>query len=252
MSITVADLEVVRLADRPDLEGGMWDLTQHWPRFMLEDVVGDLYYSRLERYPDHVLLAVDAEDRVWARAYAVPFAMGEDVGRPSLPERGWDQVVLWAWFDDLAGRAPTHLSALEILVDPEARGSGLAGHMLEALRDTARAAGLASLVAPVRPSRKHLAPTVPMADYVARTRDDGLPEDSWLRLHVRAGGRIVGVCPTAMTISGTLDEWRGWTGLPLDRTGPTEVPGALAPVHVDVEHGHAVYVEANVWVEHAV
>jgi len=29
------------------------------------------------------------------------------------------------------------------------------------------------------------------------------------------------------------------------------VPEALVPVHCDAEHDHAVYVEPNVWVEHA-
>ncbi|MEV6286250.1 hypothetical protein [Kribbella sp. NPDC051770] len=53
-----------------------------------------------------------------------------------------------------------------------------------------------------------------------------------------------------MVIAGTLGEWRAWTGLPFDRTGPVLVPKALAPVMCDAEHDHAVYVEPNVWVRH--
>jgi hypothetical protein len=53
-----------------------------------------------------------------------------------------------------------------------------------------------------------------------------------------------------MTITGTLAEWRRWTGLAFDCTGPVIVPGALVPVHCDVEHDHAVYVEPNVWMRH--
>ncbi len=45
--------------------------------------------------------------------------------------------------------------------------------------------------------------------------------------------------------------WRRWTGLPFDRDGAVEVPGALVPVHYDTAHDHAVYVEPNVWVRHA-
>jgi hypothetical protein len=89
-----------------------------------------------------------------------------------------------------------------------------------------------------------------MVDYVARTRDDGLPADPWLRSHVRLGGEIVKVCPASMTIPGSLAQWRSWTGLPLDSSGAIEVPGALVPVHVSIEHDHAVYVEPNVWVRH--
>jgi len=53
-----------------------------------------------------------------------------------------------------------------------------------------------------------------------------------------------------MVIPGTLAEWQAWTGLPFDTTGPVEVPGALVPVHCDVVHDHAVYVEPAVWVHH--
>lgn len=53
-----------------------------------------------------------------------------------------------------------------------------------------------------------------------------------------------------MVIAGTLEEWRNWTGLPMDTSGPVEVSGALTPVLCDIEHGNAVYIEPNVWVRH--
>ncbi len=53
-----------------------------------------------------------------------------------------------------------------------------------------------------------------------------------------------------MTVSGPLDRWREWTGLPFDTEGPVEVAGALVPVHCSPAHGYAVYVEPNVWVRH--
>ena len=63
-------------------------------------------------------------------------------------------------------------------------------------------------------------------------------------------GRIDRIAARSMVIPGTVEEWREWTGLPFDRTGPVRVPGALAPVMCDAEHGTAVYVEPNVWVRH--
>ena len=42
----------------------------------------------------------------------------------------------------------------------------------------------------------------------------------------------------------------GQLGLPFDQTGPVHVPRALAPVHCDVDHGVATYVEPNVWIVH--
>jgi hypothetical protein len=110
--------------------------------------------------------------------------------------------------------------------------------------------GYTELVAPVRPNTK-ADPDEPMASYAFRTRGDGLPVDPWLRVHVRAGGRILNVAPTSMTISGTLAQWREWTGLAFDASGPVHVPGALVPVLCAAEHDYAVYVEPNVWVYHS-
>ncbi|WIV53782.1 hypothetical protein [Amycolatopsis nalaikhensis] len=89
-----------------------------------------------------------------------------------------------------------------------------------------------------------------MDDYVARVRADGLPADRWLRTHVRAGGRIVGVALCSATVQAPLDDWRRWTGLAFDRDGFVVVPGALVPVFVSLAHGFGVYVEPNVWISH--
>jgi hypothetical protein len=97
-----------------------------------------------------------------------------------------------------------------------------------------------------------LEPFVPMQEYAARTHADGLPADPWLRVHVRAGGRIVKVAPTSMVVPGTIADWRRWTGMEFATSGPVVVPGALTPVHVSLEQDHAVYVEPNVWVRHVV
>lgn len=242
-------MEIVTLASRPDLNEQLWDLTSVWPEFMLNDPTGDLYYSYTERWAEYIILAVD-EGLVASRGFSVPFAMGEEIDRPGLPDDGWDAVVRWSSLDFARGTPTTHVSALEIGIDPDYRGFGLAGDMVTAMHENARHLGFDVLVAPVRPSRKHLEPTTPMEEYVQRVREDGLPEDPWLRVHVRLGATIEKVCPTAMTIPGTLGQWREWTGLPFDESGDIVVPGALVPVHVSVEQNSAVYVEPNIWVKH--
>ncbi len=67
------------------------------------------------------------------------------------------------------------------------RGRGLSRRMLGAMRDAARAQGFRELVAPIRPTEKHREPHVPLAEYAARTREDGLPVDAW-HAHARAAG----------------------------------------------------------------
>jgi GNAT superfamily N-acetyltransferase len=241
-------VDIVTLAERPDLETGMWELTRAWPAFMLNDLVADLYYANLDVWAEHALLCV-VDGAVVARGFSVAFALG-GADRTGLPSDGWDGVVRWSYLDRVAGRDPTHASALEVTIAPEARGQGLSTAIVSAMIGNVRRLGFDQLFAPVRPSSKHLEPDTPMEEYIARTRLDGLPEDPWMRVHARLGAVTLAVCPTSMVIAGTLAEWREWTGLEFATSGPQHVPGALVPVHVDGAQNHAVYVEPNVWMEH--
>jgi hypothetical protein len=188
-----------------------------------------------------------------ARSFSVPFAWDRkrhgDLPA-GLPDGGWDWVIRRSVATRFAGTTPNLVSALEITIQMHRRGSGLATPMLAAMRRNVARLGFTDLVAPVRPNAKSNHPDEPMADYIKRVRPDGLPEDPWLRVHVRAGGRILHPAKTSMTINGTLEDWRKWTGLPFAKDGPVHVEGALIPVRCDVTHGVAVYVEPNVWVHH--
>lgn len=240
------ELRITVLADEPELAGAMWGMPTSWPEFMRHDPIGGLFYGNVEaRFADYVLVARDRCGEVVANAYSVPFVRGD----AELPPNGWDAAIRSGLLADIRGDQPDAISAIEIAVRPDLQGTGLSSRMLLAMRDNARRHGFAELVAPVRPNGKG-DPDEPMTAYAVRTRDDGLPLDPWLRVHVRAGGRIDKVAPRSMCIPGTVEEWREWTGLPFDRSGPTLVPGALAPVHCDLEHGVATYVEPNVWVVH--
>lgn len=239
------DLRICVLADRPDLLDAGYDFDSPWPEFMRHDPVGNLYYNLTEKFADCILVAEDEAGTVVAQAYSAPFkSFGMD-----LFDDGWDGAIRRAVRTKLSGDTPDAISAIEISVRPDLQGKGLSKVMLEAMRANAARLGFDELVAPVRPNGK-ADPSVPMSDYAFRVRDDGLPVDPWLRVHVRAGGRIERVAPRSMVIPGTLAEWREWTGLPFDTPGPVHVPKALAPVLVDLEHDHAVYVEPNVWVRH--
>jgi len=236
-------------AERPDLVDAMWAMSSTWPEFMFHDPVANLFYARLvDTFGEYQLIALDGNGAIVGRVNSVPFAWsGID---DDLPVRGWDGILERAFAEHAQRIAPTAVSLLEARLTPEHQGVGLSSALLAAADANARRCGLGDLFGPVRPTGKSAEPRTPMADYVARTREDGLPADPWLRVHVRAGARVVGICPTSMTISGTLTQWREWTGLPLDRSGLVDVVGALTPLHVCVEHDYAVYVEPNVWMHH--
>lgn len=245
------DLEITTLAERPELQGAMWQMLDTWDEFVTNDPIGWAYIGRIVgELPEYVLVATDPEGKVVARAFSVPLAMDVD-GRRELPAGGWDQVMLWAFSDLRHGRKPDTVSAIEITVATGRQGRGISGRMLAAMRDNARRLGFDEVIAPVRPSAKKDEPQTLIDEYAYRTRaSDGLPHDPWLRVHVRAGGVLEKVAHTSMTVTGSLDQWRRWTGLPFDTTGRVEVPGALVPVHCEAERGYAVYVEPNVWVRH--
>jgi hypothetical protein len=245
--------QIVTLAERPELAGQLYGAFEGaWPEFMRYDPADTVFDTLAERvYPELTLIALDPAGEMLAKAYSLPFTWPGDPD-DGLPAGGYDAVLLGAADDRLAGRTGNLIAAVEITVRPGAQGAGMAGVMLDALRRNAAEQGFSSLVIPVRPTHAHEHPQTPVAEYATWIRDDGLPVDPWLRAQVRAGGRIVGVAPHSMVITGTLDDWRGWTGLPFDTDGPVRVPGALAPVRCDLAAGVAAYVEPNVWVHHRV
>ncbi|MEU8524655.1 MULTISPECIES: N-acetyltransferase [Streptomyces] len=245
------ELDITTLAARPELEGALWGMKDLWPEFMMYDPVGWANMGRIVReFPEFVLVATDGDGKVVARAFSVPFRLRAD-GRGELPATGWDQILLWAFSDLRHGAEPDTVSAIEVTVDTSALGRGLSSRMLGAMRDNARRLGFTEVVAPVRPNGKHLEAGSSIHEYAFRTREsDGLPHDPWLRVHVRAGGIVQAVAPASMTVSGSVEQWRAWTGLPFDTDGPVEVEGALVPVHCEASRGYAVYVEPNIWVRH--
>lgn len=246
----MAELTITTLAERPELIERVYDVEDAWPPFMSGDPVANALFHRVaEDFPQYCVMATDADGTPVARGRSVPFRFGAP-RREELPDDGWDRVLVWAYNDRRSGAPVNAASALEIMIAPGRLGSGLSHRMLAALRDAVAKQGIDTMFAPVRPNEKHRAPHQPMADYVGLTRPDGLPQDAWLRVHVRAGGVVEKVAPASMTIPGSLERWRTWTGLPFDADGDVVVPGALVPVLCSAAHDYAVYVEPNVWVRH--
>ncbi|MEV7795589.1 GNAT family N-acetyltransferase [Streptomyces sp. NPDC087512] len=244
------ELTISSLADRPGMAERVLGMADSWPAFTVNDLVGNAHYPRIAaELPEYVQFAEDEHGEIVAHAHSVPFALDAE-GRGQLPARGWDEVLTWAFSDLRHGVAPDTVSAISVVVAPHAQGRGLSARMLAAMRDNARARGFCEVVAPVRPSAKHLEPHTPVEEYARRLRPDGLPHDPWLRVHARAGATLDSVAPASMTVAASLEEWRGWTGLPFDSAGDVEVPGALVPVRCEPERDCAVYVEPNVWMRH--
>jgi GNAT superfamily N-acetyltransferase len=243
-------LRIQSVAERTDLDAGKLEapLVGTWPPFVLADPVAERYWDRvMGDFAAWQLLAFDDTGELAAVGHSVPFHW---TGRPDDLPGGWDAVLTQAVTDYDAGRAPTALAGLSITVAETHRGRGLSRQLVEALRAAAAAGGLEDLVIPVRPTRKHRYPLIPMEQYLTWTRPDGRPFDPWLGVHLGLGAELVGVCAASMVVAAPVAQWERWTGLALPGSGRYVVAGALVPVEVDVDRDEGRYVEPNVWVRH--
>ena len=89
-----------------------------------------------------------------------------------------------------------------------------------------------------------------MEDYINWKNDDNYPFDNWLRVHLKAGGKIIKICSKSMFIPGTIDEWKEWTQLDFPGSGSHIIPGALNPISIYTEKNQGFYIEPNIWILH--
>jgi len=91
-----------------------------------------------------------------------------------------------------------------------------------------------------------------MDDYIHWENEKKLPFDPWIRVHVKAGGKIVSTCTRSMDISGTIADWEEWTNSRFPISGDYMIDEALVPVKIDVTKNTGHYMEPNVWIAHEI
>jgi GNAT superfamily N-acetyltransferase len=242
--------QVVRYGERPRLWDGIGDLTAEvWPEYNQHGEELNRYWARLyDVFPEWQFVLVDEDDgAVLAEGHTIPIAWdGTDAGL----EPGIDAAIAAGFELRETGGEPTALCALAAEVPARHRNRGLSGRLLRAMAGLAREAGLAHLVAPVRPSLKDRYPTIPIDRYARWTRSDGSHFDPWVRAHTRMGARIGPAIPRSLHIAGTVAQWESWTGMPFPETGDYVFPAGLATVHIDRERDAGEYWEPNIWIIH--
>lgn len=241
----------VTIADRPELIAVVQRLISDiWPDYF-QNARSDPDDGRVDwmglyhRWP-HLQLALLDGDRVIASAHTAPLAWA---GEPSeLPEEGWDWAMRRSRDDLDAGSTPETLCGLAVTIASDRQGEGLSQVMLRWMHTVARQHGMPRLIVPVRPSQKFRHPHTPMMEYASRVREDGLPQDPWIRTHIRIGGRIISACDQAMQMVGTAAEWSHWLNMPLPDDGEQTHPDLLSPLVLS--DGIGRYVEPNLWMLH--
>lgn len=245
------NLQVHRYSERPEL----WENTdalsrEVWPEYNQHGDVLNVYWGRLfDDFPEFQFVLYDEDEAaVLAEGHTAPCAW--DGTSAGLGE-GIDAMLRVAVQTHEANRLPTALCATAAEIRPRFRGTGLASRVLETMSELASSAGLAHLIAPVRPSLKERYPMIPIEDYVSWKGDDGQPFDPWIRVHTRRGGRIVKPVPRSMRITGTVAEWEEWTGMEFPADGQYTFPSGLAPLEIDLAQDRGAYWEPNVWIVHS-
>ena len=237
------------LEEKQDLLSQVFDLHYAaWPRFMNENPDEHAFKVHTD-LADHQFVVCEPSDTVVAVGNTIPIVWDE--ASKEMPE-GWTCSVAQGIDDYDNKRHVNTLVALAIVIAPTHLGRGLSAGMVLEMKKLAARKGYTRLIAPVRPTLKPKYSLIPMEDYMKWTREDGELLDPWLRIHVRIGGKIMGVCERSMVIEGSVEQWEDWVQMKIKGSGKYIVEGALSPLVIDYEKNWGVYVEPNVWVSHSI
>lgn len=228
-----------------------------WPPFIWNDPVMQRAWKEWFQYFPEFQYAEMVNGKLAASVHAVPLRW--DAPFEDLPDgmntfdSGWDWVIEQSMEDYCFKQTPNVLSAAAIVVAPEMQGQGLAGEAVNHLKYLAKLHGFNAVIAPLRPSQKRLYPDMDIEEYISMKKPGtDLPFDSWIRLHVRLGARIIKPCLESIIISEPLEKWTQWTGVSFDKSGVYAIPGGDEPLIVDVEENQGDYSAAGVWVVHEI
>jgi hypothetical protein len=240
-------MRALTVAERPELMEPAWELTKDaFPEYNNHGDVINAYWGRLtEERPEFQFHLVGDDDRILARARSVPLRW--DGSLEDLPA-GIDGAIARG-FEEAGANV---LCAMVIMIPRNLQGRGLSAIAAEAMRELARAHGLAALIAPVRPSWKERYPLASIEQYATWRRPDGFLFDPWMRVHERVGATVLKPEPRSMRITGAVGEWEEWTQIAFPESGHYWFPGGLATVAIDRDADSGSYWEPNVWMRHAV
>lgn len=221
-----------------------------FPEFMYHDPIANEHWMKLFDWFPEYQATLQSDEGVLGIANSIPCYW--DRPFEELPEAGWDWAIEQGVADYQNGVKPNILIGLQISVNPDIQSKGISPLILQEMITLAKENGLPHIAIPVRPNLKCSYPLTPMENYIQWKREDGLPFDPWLRVHVRNGAQVIKACHRAVYVPGRVSEWEEWTGMKFPESGTYVVEGALSPITIDMEKDLGEYMEPNVWVVYRV
>lgn len=170
-----------------------------------------------------------------------------------LPE-GWQGVVLQSYEDRVRGSVPNTIVGLFIRVEPEFREGGVAKKIAEEMGAIRKKNALPYFIIPLRPPLRYEKEyaSLPFATFAAATREDGLPLDHWVRMHVRLGATIIRISEKSHRHVLSLKDFnRIFSSHKITQSGEQLVQknnNGWYQVFVDVERDFVLIEQGCVWV----
>ncbi|MDD3050259.1 MAG: hypothetical protein PHR06_03860 [Candidatus Cloacimonetes bacterium] len=239
-------MEITTLSKNPQyLEHLLSINSTAWPEFMLNWKCSA--WSHLYNTFSQFQILIIENDSLIAFGHTIPLYGEENL--IEIPDN-LKELIETAVDNSSDGKEPNLLLALAVVVSRNFHNKGLSYEILKEMKLLAKKYQLDSLIVPVRPTLKQKYPLTTIESYSKWTREDGLPFDSWLRVHHKLGGKVYKTSNNCITIEGTIQQWQQWSGLKIPESGYYIIDGALNPLEIDVEKNSGRYKDPCIWVKH--
>lgn len=221
-----------------------------YPKFLSYNLHHDeIWLSLFELYPEFQFVLTDAiTECAIAQWSGIPLVWEGNFEK--LPDEGCDWLCTQGFSQQANEGVATVLAVVSISIIPEYQGKGLSNDMITHIKEVAQNYKLDAILLAARPKLKHLYPLTPMERYITWQNDCGLMFDPWLRVIVRQGFRVMGICSKSTTILETISGWETRVGMRFPETDNYVIPGGLVPLKIDYANDTGTYVEPNVWLYH--
>ncbi len=178
-----------------------------------------------------------------------------DQNKEHLPS-GWQGVVRTSYLQTHVEHADKDtLVGLFIFIEDQFRQQGWANNVIEEMRSLAKQQNLRALIIPLRPPlryKKEYA-AMPMVDFAGLRRDDGHPQDHWIRLHTRLGAKVLCASEKSHQHAMSVQDFHSqFSATPLTHSGDVliERNGEWYKIYADLEHDFVLINQGCVWVQH--
>ncbi|MBN1799715.1 MAG: GNAT family N-acetyltransferase [Spirochaetales bacterium] len=241
------EYKIKLLKDDKNLSNKHWEVVKTiWPKIMLNSKVAKKYWNKLEKYfPHYQIFLLNRNNDVIGFSNTIPFYWDKRIMR--LPDNGWDWLINKGIDDYEKQLKPNCLGGLQVGISKEYQGKGYSKIIINEVLNICKTNGYRYFAIPIRPTYKYRYPLIPMKKYIKWKMETKI-FDPWLRTHINCGAKIIKICKKSMTFTGSIKDWKEWSGMDIIGNEKYIIEGALKPVSMNVKKNKGVYYDENIWI----